>query len=90
MARPYSGAGGFSANHGSWRMNSPTFQFTEAIMLRPMISNARKPLSSERTPVQPRCMGPIWAFPIRPIQWTKPGWPMRHGSMSVVSAPISG
>ena len=53
-ADPYSGGGGSSASHGSCRTNWIGLQFTEAHMLRPMISIAMKPQISDATPVQPR------------------------------------
>ncbi len=52
--RPFDGAGGSSASQGSSRMNWTMFQFTDASMLRPMISNAMKPQISDSSPVVPR------------------------------------
>ena len=54
MVRPCCGSGGSSASHGSWRTNSIGLQFTDAIMLSPMISIAMKPHISEATPGHPR------------------------------------
>jgi hypothetical protein len=51
---PYSGDGGSSASHGSWRTNSIGLQPTDFIMLRPMISKAMKPHISEVRPQKPR------------------------------------
>ena len=42
-ARPYSGFGGSSASQGNWRTNWIGLQCTEASILRPMISKAKKP-----------------------------------------------
>jgi hypothetical protein len=47
MLSPYFGAGGSSASQGSWRNELDGSQFTEASMLRPMISKAMKPKNSE-------------------------------------------
>ncbi len=54
MDRPYFAGGGSSASQNSWRTNWIGSQFTEAHMLRPMISKATKPQISEATPSQPR------------------------------------
>ena len=54
MCRPLAGDGGSSASQGSWRTNCTGFQWTEANMLSPMISNAMKPQISESKPVVPR------------------------------------
>ena len=52
ICRPYCGGGGSSASQGSCRTNCTGSQFTEAHMLRPMISIAMKPQISEATPSQ--------------------------------------
>jgi hypothetical protein len=54
MLRPYSGGGGSRANQKSWRTNWIGSQFTEAHMLRPIISIAMKPHTREATPAAPR------------------------------------
>ena len=50
MLMPYSGFGGSSDSHGNCRTNSIGLQFTDAIMLRPMISIATTPNAIEMTP----------------------------------------
>jgi hypothetical protein len=54
MARPLAGDGGSSASQGRSRTNRMGFQLTEAHMLRPMISMAKKPQTSEASPRLPR------------------------------------
>ena len=51
---PYSGFGGSSESQGSWRTNSIGLQFTDASILRPMISIATMPQTIEARPVKPR------------------------------------
>ena len=51
---PYSGFGGSSDSQGNCRTNSIGLQFTEAIMLRPMISIATKPQMIDARPRKPR------------------------------------
>ena len=54
MCSPYSGAGGSSASQKSCRTNWTGSQLTDAHMLSPMISNARKPQMSDIRPSEPR------------------------------------
>ena len=51
---PYSGFGGSSESQGNCLTNSIGLQFTEAIMLRPMISIATMPHMIDASPVNPR------------------------------------
>ena len=51
---PYSGFGGSSESQGNCRTNSIGLQFTEAIMLRPIISIATMPQTIEASPKNPR------------------------------------
>ena len=52
--KPHSGPGGSSASQGSWRTNCTGSQLTEASMLKPMISKAKKPKMSDATPSLPK------------------------------------
>ena len=52
--KPYSGPGGSSASHGNCRANWIGSQPTDAHMLSPITSNARKPNISDRMPSPPR------------------------------------
>ena len=51
---PYSGFGGSSESQGNCLTNSIGLQFTDASMLRPMISIATMPHMIEARPVKPR------------------------------------
>ena len=51
---PYSGFGGSSESQGNCRTNSIGLQFTDASMLRPMISIATMPHMIEAIPRNPR------------------------------------
>ena len=54
IRRPQEGAGGSSPSQGNSRMNCTGSQFTEASMLRPMISKAMKPQTMDNRPQVPR------------------------------------